>query len=235
MSKFSATRLFVCLLILGMGLFATQALAQSQASTGQIGGTVKDSAGAVIVGATITVDNAATGFSQTVTSGEGGLYRVVLLPPGNYQVTVRQKGFADAVGQVGVGVGRTTDFNVALSVGGRKEEVTVTAEMIEATRHEMAAFVGADVVSDIPLNGRRFQDIVLTTPTAAIDPTRGGITLTGQKMVDTGSVNVPHRILGPPKPHRTTSQQLLKPPLSAVHRISHGITHGCLRRVHRRT
>ena len=190
MSKFNVTRFVVCLLILVMGLFATQAFAQSQASAGQIAGIVKDSAGAVVVGATVTATNPATGFSQTVTTEESGFFRIVLLPPGNYKVTVSRQGFADATAQVSVGVGRTTDLNVALAVSGRREEVTVTAEMIEAQRHEAAAFVGADIVVNIPLNGRRFQDIVLTTPTAAIDPTRGGITLSGQRMVNTGSINV---------------------------------------------
>ena len=190
MSKFSVTKFVVCLLILAMGLLATQASAQSQASAGQIAGVVKDSAGAVVVGATVTAANPQTGFSQTVTSGDNGYYRIVLLPPGNYKVTVSQQGFAEAVARVSVGVGRTTDLNAVLTVGGRKEEVTVSAEMIEAQRHEMAAFVGADIVTNIPLNGRRFHDIVNTTPTAQTDPSRGGISMTGQRMVNTGSINV---------------------------------------------
>ena len=92
MSKFSVTKFVVCLLILAMGLLATQASAQSQASAGQIAGVVKDSAGAVVVGATVTAANPQTGFSQTVTSGDNGYYRIVLLPPGNYKVTVSQQG-----------------------------------------------------------------------------------------------------------------------------------------------
>lgn len=190
MSKFSVTRFVVCLLILAMCCFAVQALAQSQASSGQISGVVKDSAGAVIVGATVTAANPETGFSQTATSSEDGFYRIVLLPPGSYKVTVSHQGFADVTAQVAVGVGRTTDLNVALAVGGRKEEVTVAAEMIEAQRHEASVFVGDKIVSDIPLNGRRFQDIVNTTPTAQTDPSRGGISMTGQRMVNTGSINV---------------------------------------------
>ena len=190
MSNLNSRKFIVCLLVLVLGCFATQAWAQSQASAGQIGGVVKDSAGAVIVGATVNVVNPGTGFNQTATTEENGFYKIVLLPPGNYKVTVTKQGFSEAVAQVSVGVGRTTDLNVALSVSGRKEEVTVTAEAIEAQRHEMAAFVGADIIANIPLNGGRFQDITTTTPTAAIDPTRGGITLAGQRMVNTGSINV---------------------------------------------
>jgi carboxypeptidase family protein/TonB-dependent receptor-like protein len=191
MSKFNVTRfVIVCLFILVMGLVATQSLAQSQASSGQIAGVVKDSAGAVIVGANVTAVNPETGFSQTAASGETGFFRIVLLPPGNYKVTVTHPGFADVTAQVSVGVGRTTDLNVALTVGGRKEEVTVAAEMIEAQRHEASVFIGDKIVAGIPLNGRRFQDIVNTTPTAQTDPSRGGISMTGQRMVNTGSINV---------------------------------------------
>src|SRR5512146_2285018 len=170
MSKLNVTRFIVCLLVLALGCFTTQAWAQSQASSGQISGTVKDAGGAVIVGASINATNSATGFTQTVTSSDNGFYRIVLLPVGDYKVTFSKAGFADTVAKVEIGVGRTTDLNATLAVGGRKEEVTVTAEMIEATRHEMGAFVGADIVTNIPLNGRRFQDIVNTTPTAQTDP-----------------------------------------------------------------
>ena len=93
MSKFNVTKLVVCLLILVMGLFAAQAFAQSQASTGQISGAVKDSAGAVIVGATIKLVNSDTGFTQVVNSGDSGFFRAVLLPPGNYKVTATQQGW----------------------------------------------------------------------------------------------------------------------------------------------
>lgn len=191
MSKLNKAKLFVSLLLLSFVCFAAQGFAQSQASTGQIAGMVKDAAGAVIIGATITVNNTATGFSQTTTSGDDGLYRVVLLPPGVYKVTAQHQGFTDSVApQVSVGVGRTADLNFALNVGGHKEEITVAAEMIEAQRHESSVFVGDKIVSDIPLNGRRFQDIVNTTPTAQTDPSRGGISMTGQRMVNTGSINV---------------------------------------------
>jgi hypothetical protein len=167
-----------------------QAWGQSQASTGQITGSVKDAAGAVVSGASVKVTNTATGFTQTLTTGDEGLYRAVLLPPGPYTVEISKEGFTSSKADVEVGVGRTTDVNASLAVGARKDEVTVTAEAIEASRHEAAAFVGATVIANIPLNGRRFQDIVNTTPAAQTDPSRGGISMTGQRMVNTGSIHV---------------------------------------------
>jgi len=142
------------------------------------------------VGATITATSPSTGFTQTVNSNEDGLYRIILLPPGDYKVTITKQGFAETAADVSIGVGRIADLNVTLNVGGMKETVTVAAEMIEAQRHEAASYVGDKIVADIPLNGRRFQDIVNTTPTAQTDPSRGGISMTGQRMVNTGSINV---------------------------------------------
>ncbi len=187
-----ACALLITMLLVGSTiLLPSPALAQSQASTGQIAGVVKDATGAVVGGATVSLVNPATGFKQSLTTSDTGFYRAVLLPPGRYNVTVSAKGFQEgAANNVDVGVGRTLDLNFDLSVSGRAEQVTVTAEMIETTRHEEAAFMGATIVSSLPLNGRRFQDIVNTTPTAQTDPSRGGITMAGQRMVNTGSINV---------------------------------------------
>lgn len=136
------------------------------------------------------VSNTATGFTQTVTTTNDGLYRAVLLPPGKYTVEISKTGFGTSTAEVEVNVGRTAEVNAALSVGARKEEVTVTAEAIEVARHEAETFVGATVIQSIPLNGARFQDILNTTPAAQTDPSRGGISMTGQKMVNTGAVQI---------------------------------------------
>ncbi len=191
MSKITLRLSLICLLLMSCAVpIATPVFAQSQASTGQITGVVKDPHGAVVAKAVVKATNLATGLEQTVTTNEDGLYRLVLLPPGKYKVTVSAQGFGEEGAEISVGVGRTTDLNFALAVGARKEEVTVTAEMIETTRNEQSAFVDSTAVGNIPLNGRRFQDITNLTPTAAVDPLRGGITLTGQRMVNTGSINV---------------------------------------------
>jgi len=176
----------LCLLI-----FATPiTFGQSQASTGQIAGAVKDQSGAVVPNARIEARNTANGFKQGATTSESGEFRLVLLPPGAYEMTATAQGFAPAKGTVQVGVGMTADFNPTMGIQASAQEVTVSAELLEVTRHEHAAFVGATVVENIPLNGGRFQDIVNTTPEAQTDPSRGGISMTGQRMVNTGSIHV---------------------------------------------
>ncbi len=180
----------LCLLLVMLLTLGIQAWGQSQASTGQIAGTVTDAAGATVPDASVKVTNTATGFTQTVTTTSDGLYRAVLLPPGTYTVEISKTGFSTSKANIEVNVGRTAEVNAALVVGGKAEEVTVTAEAIEVARHEAEMFVGATVIQNIPLNGARFQDILNTTPAAQTDPSRGGISMTGQKMVNTGAVQI---------------------------------------------
>lgn len=173
--------LMLCFLIMPTGAFA-----QSQASTGQVAGTVRDQAGAVIAGATATITNINTGFSQKVTTDSSGLYRFVLLPSGTYRMTVSAQGFADYQAEgIPVEVGRVFDVDPKLSVGAAKESITVTAEGVEVTRHETSAFVNLATVNSIPLNGRRFQDLVNLTPTAQTEPSRSQISIAGQRGINT--------------------------------------------------
>ncbi|HEU5403316.1 MAG TPA: carboxypeptidase regulatory-like domain-containing protein, partial [Terriglobales bacterium] len=186
----NSNKSILCLLLVMLLTLGIQAWGQSQASTGQIAGTITDVAGATVPDASVKVTNTATGFTQTVTTTSDGLYRAVLLPPGTYTVEISKTGFSTSKANIDVNVGRTTEVNASLTVGGKSEEVTVTAEAIEVARHEAQTFVGATVIQSIPLNGGRFQDILNTTPAAQTDPSRGGISMTGQKMVNTGAVQI---------------------------------------------
>ncbi|MGH9900828.1 MAG: carboxypeptidase-like regulatory domain-containing protein [Pyrinomonadaceae bacterium] len=83
MSKFTrpALRLF-CLLLL-----AAHA-APAQTSTSSITGTVTDTSGAVVAGATVTATNEATGVTQTQQTTGAGLYAFTVLPVGTYTIAV---------------------------------------------------------------------------------------------------------------------------------------------------
>ncbi len=169
-------------------LFGTAtAIAQSQASTGQIVGTVKDPQGAAVPNATVTVNNIATGLTQTLTTNNDGIFRAVLLPVGDYTVKVRAQGFGEFT-QSGykVEVGSTQDANITLQINAVNEVVQVTSTInVETTAVQSSATVGSLAISELPINGRRFQDFVLLTPTADVDPTRNQITLAGQRGINT--------------------------------------------------
>jgi carboxypeptidase family protein len=184
----------VCALMLAVCLLgsAVPAFAQSQASSGQIAGAVTDAQGAGIAGATIKATNTETGLERTSQSGDDGLYRIVLLPPGIYNVSAEASGFATAtVNKVEVTVGRTLDVPITLGVSGVQEVVNVTAGavQVQTTRSEADAVINERAIENLPINGRRFQDFVTLTPGAQVDPRRGQISLSGQLGIHT-NVNI---------------------------------------------
>ena len=168
-----------------------QAFAQAQASTGQIVGSVRDNNGAAIANATVKALSKRTGLELTATTNEDGLYRFVLLPPGEYDLKAEAGGFsAGGVNGVTVGVGQTIDANITLGVGAVSAAVTITAEAVQTTTSVPDALFNQKAIDNLPINGRRFQDFVQLTPTAIVDnATRGQISLSGQRGINT-NVNI---------------------------------------------
>jgi len=184
----------LCAVLLALCLCwsAVPAMAQSQASTGQIAGAVTDNQGAAITGATVKATNIQTGLEQTVKSGDDGLYKLVLLPPGIYKVTAEATGFASTtINNIEVIVGRTLDVKVTMGVSGVQESVNVSAGavQVQTTRSEPDAVLNEKAIENLPINGRRFQDFVTLTPTVQVDPSRGQLSIAGQRGIN-ANVNV---------------------------------------------
>jgi hypothetical protein len=181
--KFLAAAMF-CLLLGIAPIFA-----QSQGSTGSITGVISDSTGAVVPNATVTLTSLGTNQTQTVTTSDDGIYRFVLLQPGRYSVKTSAASFAEQSLEVEVQVGRTTDANFTLGAGNVAAEVEVTAEGVQTTTSNFDAVQNETAIQTLPINGRRFQDFVTLTPSAQVDPSRGQISLSGQRGINT-NVNV---------------------------------------------
>lgn len=160
-----------------------------QAGTGGITGVVSDTNGAVVNGATVTLTNKGTNEKKTTTTNDDGIYTFVLLKPGNYSVKTSAASFGEVTLDVEVQVGRTTDADVTLGAGGVSEVVEVTAGGIQTTSNNFDAVQNEAAIQNLPINGRRFQDFVTLTPTAQVDPSRGQISLSGQRGIN-GNVNV---------------------------------------------
>ncbi len=176
--KFLTTAIF-CLLLSIAPVFA-----QSQGSTGSITGVVSDSTGAVVPNATVTLTSKDTNATQTATTSDDGLYRFVLLQPGEYIVKTTATNFAEQTLNVTVFVGRTVDANVTLGAGTVGAEVTVTAEGVQTTTSNFDAVQTDSSISTLPINGRKFQDFATLTPSAQIDPSRGQISISGQRGIN---------------------------------------------------
>ncbi|MEP6718581.1 MAG: carboxypeptidase regulatory-like domain-containing protein, partial [bacterium] len=163
---------------------------QSEATSGRITGSVKDSQGAAVPNATVTVSSPETGFSNTVQTNESGEFSAVQLRPGDYTIEVQAAGFGKTT-QTGyhVEVGSALTANITIGVQSVNEEVLVTAASVDSTLPQSTTNINGTSISQLPINGRRFQDFVLATPTAQIDPSRGQISLVGQRGIN-GNVQI---------------------------------------------
>ena len=124
MPRFFRSTALIALLASGL---AVPALAQSQATTGVIEGTVLDESNAPVPGASVTIRNTATNFERAVNSDAEGRFRGLLLPLGPYRVTVALPGFATLVRDgITLAVGQTVNLDLKLKVSTVQEEVVVT-------------------------------------------------------------------------------------------------------------
>jgi len=140
------------------------AVALAQLPTATISGTVRDSSGAVIPGVSLTATNSETGMTRTATSGSTGTYRFAALPVATYTVRAEQSGFQAQVRTgLRVTVGEEAVINFTLEVGAVTETVSVTAEapIVNTTSGTLSTLVSEQTVSDLPLNGRNFNDLTL--------------------------------------------------------------------------
>ena len=133
--KFMTMRKLVSLILM---LLAVSRFTFAQgAATGDVHVTVKDPKGSLVTNATVTARDQAKGLERSVTGNTQGEYRIQLLPPGNYQITVDAPGFAKAtVENVVVTVGQVLDLPVSLTLAGAQEVINVSAasELIETSR-----------------------------------------------------------------------------------------------------
>jgi len=149
-------------------------ITSAQTFRGTILGTVTDSSGAAIAGATVIIKNLDTGLTRTVTTSPDGSYAVPELPIGNYSVTVEAPGFKEGVvtgAKVDVSTERRAD--VTLKPGQLAQKVEVVGEdlpMVESTSNTLGGVVESKVVTNLPVNGRDYQKLILLVPGAASGP-----------------------------------------------------------------
>ncbi len=158
------------------------AFGQSSAGTGSVLGVVTDPSGAVVPEAAITVRNVDTNVSRNVTSNEAGRYEVVALQPGEYEIRVVKPGFATLVRSgITLSVGSRTTVDLALTVSAASEVVNVQANAaaVQVDKTEVSTVVNLNDMRNLPLNGRRWDAFVMTTPGATNDGGYGLITFRG--------------------------------------------------------
>ena len=141
--------------------------ASAQAVSGTILGTVRDSSGAVVPGATVTVHNTRTGFSRTLVTDTHGEYNAPSIPTGAYSVTAELTGFKKgSKTNILVGVDQRVRIDVALEVGGMEEIVEIQAEtpLLQTSSSDLGTTVVEEQIKSLPLNGRNFVVLTRTAP-----------------------------------------------------------------------
>ena len=141
--------------------------AAAQQTTGSIAGVVVDDQGAAVPGATVTAASTDTGFTRTVTTNAAGVYQLLALPVGPYDLVVELSGFTRVeINAVPVQLSQTSDLNVALRVAGVAETVTITgtAPLVSTTSSSVGQVVDIDRIESLPLNGRQFANLAATVP-----------------------------------------------------------------------
>lgn len=182
-------RILSILSLSALSIMLSAGLILAQAGFGTITGVVSDPNGAVIPNATVKLVSVARGTEQTATSSGAGIFTFTSLEPGEYRVTASGGGFGEQTLIVQVQVGRTTDANFTLGAGDVAAEVTVTAEGVQTTAVSSDAVLSETAITNLPINGRRFQDFATLTPTAQIDTERNQISLSGQRGIN-ATINV---------------------------------------------
>jgi outer membrane receptor for ferrienterochelin and colicin len=176
------SRIGFCLILLS--IWSLSAIAQDITS-GTIQGTVEDEQGAVVSGATVEAKNVATNFTRTFSTDSDGRFTMLLMPPGRYVVTVTKQGFAKLIqSNVDVTVGRQVSLNMTLRVSGVSGEVTVTTTpTIDSAKVEASTTLNEATISNTPILGRKFEDLLTLTPGVSITqgPDGDEINFAGQR------------------------------------------------------
>jgi len=181
------------------------AVMQAQTPMSTVSGIVKDSQGAVIQGATVSLTSASQGTLNQSVSNSSGSFAIPDLTPGQYSASVSAKGFATAeYDSVPLEAGRTFTLDTTLAPATQVTTVSVTAstQTVDLEQSMLQGQITESTIESIPLNGRNFLELAYlipgNRPAPTFDPTKtntleissaGGFGRGGNITVDGGDNN----------------------------------------------
>jgi hypothetical protein len=170
-------RFFKSLPLFLVFLLLTVSFSSAQRLTGTIRGTVRDSGGEILPGATVEIQSPdLIGGAQADVSSASGVFLFSALPPGTYQVTVSLEGFQSLKREdIVVSVGRTVTLDVVLQQATVEETITVIGEspVIDVTKSGTTANYSLDLLQNIPKSRFTYIDIMLWAPGVSANETQG--------------------------------------------------------------
>ena len=176
-----AARKISFLLIAFCMLVGSDSFLRAQSDTGRVTGTVTDSTGAVIPGATVTLTNVDAGTVQTRTSASDGNFNFAAETRGHYKIEIAAPGFASQKQQFELQLQQVQTIEFKLTAGAESTVVNVTdaAPIVDLSTSSTGEVVEGRQVTDLPLGQRNFLQLTTLTPGV----TRGayGSDASGQK------------------------------------------------------
>jgi hypothetical protein len=166
--------LWVMLLAVFLGC-GRNSFAQAYETT--LTGTVRDTTGATIPNATLSITNQGTNAVRNTTTGDAGNYYVGNLPIGMYRMTVSAPNFAtEQISDIELVVGEARSLNVRLNINSVVQEISIvdTAPALATNTAEIGAVIGTQQIKDLPLNGRNIASLLALVP-GAIDSGGGNL------------------------------------------------------------
>ncbi len=186
----SLTRaLLACLTVL---VCIGTAMSQAQSNAADLQGIIRDPNGAAIVNANVTARNLGTNLSREGVTNEDGFYKILNLPPGDYEVTVKAANYKTGVIHVvTLTVGQTANQDIALEIGDVTATVTVSSAssaVVESSSSAVASTIEQQRINNLPINERSATGFALTLSTVGRDNGRpigpaptSGLNIGGQR------------------------------------------------------
>ena len=160
-------RLLLLMAVFALSLMYLPQQIQAQAVYGSVSGSVTDSTGAVVAGATVTVTSVERKTVDTVTTNEDGYYQKDRLLPGSYTVKIEKQGFKSGVtSNVAIRLDTQTKNDIKLEAGQVTEVVNIEAsgELLKTDRADVATTFSTREVTELPILDRNFTKLILLTP-----------------------------------------------------------------------
>ncbi len=139
----------------------------AQFDTATVVGSVRDSSGAVVPKATVTLKNIATGITQNLQTDEEGNYQFNNVKIGTYQISAEAQGFSKAVAEnIQITVGARQRVDLTMKAGAVTETVVIssTAPLLETESSDRGQVINREQIVNLPLNGRSYADLALLSP-----------------------------------------------------------------------
>lgn len=166
------------LLLSILTVFCISTVVYGQSATGRIVGTVQDTSGAMVPGASVTATNPETNASYKTTSSDSGQYSFEALPAGNYTITVEQTNFKKySTSENVLTANDTATINIPLEPGSISETVQVTAtyEKVQTSQSgNIGTIVNARALETLPIANRNPLNLIAIQPGVVQGANTGG-------------------------------------------------------------